>query len=145
MHLVNNACRTDKRFRESKCSELNEALHRWYLLAVSKNAYPGGRILVEKAMEIAAKQNFGDFKASNSWLDRWKKKHNPRQMNICGESGSVSSVTVDSWKERIPEIVQGYSVDDVWNLDETGVFWQSLPDKGFAERVKQCKGGKESK
>ena len=90
---------------------------------MSKNVYPGGRILVEKAMEIAAKLNLGDFKASNGWLDRWKKKHNLRQMNICGESGSVSSVTVDSWKERIPEIVQGCSGDDVWNSDESGVFW----------------------
>ena len=43
-------------------------------------------------------------------------------MNNCGESGSV---TVDSWKERIPEIVQGHSVDDVWNLDESGVFCAS--------------------
>ena len=78
MYLSNASgeqCRTDKRFRESKYSELNEALHRWYLLAVSKNVYPGGRILVEKAMEIAAKLNLGDFKASNGWLDRWKKKH----------------------------------------------------------------------
>ena len=70
---------------------------------MSKNVHPGGRILVEKAMEIAAKLNLGDFKASNGWLDRWK-KHDQRLMNICGESGSVSSVTVDSWKERIPEI-----------------------------------------
>ena len=71
---------------------------------MSKNVHPGGRILVEKAMEIAAKLNLGDFKASNGWLDRWKKKHDLRLMNICGESGSASSVTVDSWKERIPEI-----------------------------------------
>ena len=76
-------------------------------------------------MEIEAKLNLGDFGALNGWLDRWKKKHNLRHMNICGESGSVSSVTVDSWKERIPEIVQGHSVDDVWNLDESGVFWAS--------------------
>ena len=51
----------------------NEALHDWYCLAVSKNVYPDGRILKEKALEIAARLGCNDFKASNGWLDRWKK------------------------------------------------------------------------
>ena len=45
---------------------------------------------------------------------------------------------MDSWKERLPEILNGC-------LDETGCFWQSLPDKGFGEKGKKCKGGKRSK
>ena len=49
----------------------------------------------------------------NGWLDRWKQKHNLRKLFISGESGGVSGVTVDSWKERIPEIAKVYTVDDV--------------------------------
>ena len=30
-------------------------------------------------------------------------------------------------------------------MDETGCFWRSLPDKGFGERGKKCRGGKKSK
>lgn len=53
------------------------------------------------------------------WLYRWK-QHYIRKMTISGESGDVSCVTVDTWKERLPEIVQGgYSSEDVWNLDES--------------------------
>ena len=66
-------------------------------------------------------------------------------MTISGESGEVSGLTVDAWKERLPEIVQGYSGEDVWNLDETRVFWKALPDKGFGQKVKECKGGKKCK
>ena len=66
-------------------------------------------------------------------------------MTISGESGDVSGVTVASWKERLPDIVAGYGSEDIWNLDESGVFWQALPDKGFGQRVRQCKGGKKSK
>ena len=66
-------------------------------------------------------------------------------MTISGESGDVSGVTVASWKERLPEIVAGYGSEDIWNLDESGVLWQALPDKGFGQRVRQCKGGKKSK
>jgi len=66
-------------------------------------------------------------------------------MKVSGESGDVSGATVDSWKERLPDILQGYSAKDVWNLDETGCFWRALPDKGFNQRAKAHKGGKQSK
>ena len=34
--------------------------------------------------------------------------------------------TVESWKERVPEIVQGYSKDDMWNMDEMSVFLEGF-------------------
>ena len=30
-------------------------------------------------------------------------------------------------------------------MDESGVFWQALPDSGFRQKGKQCHGGKRSK
>ena len=33
------------------------------------------------------------------------------------ESGDVQSEAVDSWKERLPEIIHGYDKDDVWDMD----------------------------
>ena len=46
-------------------------------------------------------------------------------MKVSGESGEVSGATVDSWKERLTDILQGYSANDIilWNIDETGCFW----------------------
>ena len=67
------------------------------------------------------------------------------KLTISEESGDVQGETVDSWEERIPEIVQGYQKEVIWNLDETGVFWQALPDHGFGQKGRQCKGGKKSK
>ena len=78
-------------------------------------------------------------------LDRWKKQHHIKQMTVSGESGDVSGATVDSWKERLPHILEGYTAQDIWNLDETECFWRALPDKGFSQRTKECKGGKKSK
>ena len=100
------------------------------------------RILFEKAMEIAGHLGYEDFKGSNGYLDRWKKHYSVKQMKISCESGGV---TVDSWKERLSDILQGYSVKDIWNLDETGCFWRALPDKGLNQRAKACKDGKQSK
>ena len=38
-----------------------------------------------------------------------------------------------------------YEEKNVYNLDETGCFWNVLPDHGFIQKARQCKGGKRSK
>ena len=104
-----------------------------------------GPQLMEKARQIAEHLGHTEFKGSNGWLDKWKKGYNIKQMKISGESGDVSGPTVESWKERLPELIEGYSSDDIWNIDETGLFWKALPDRGFGSKGKECKRGKKSK
>ena len=96
---------------------------------------------------IAATLGKPEFKVSQGWLEKWKwkKKFAIKQLKICGESGEVQGKTADSWKERLPQIVQGYSKDNIWNMDETGLFSHALPDRGFAQKSRSCKGGKKSK
>ena len=110
-----------------------------------QNVYPSGPQLAEKAEEIALRLGKTEFKASDSWLDKWKKHFNIKSKAVVGESGGVSCVTVSSWKERLPVITEGYKAEDIYNLDETSCFWRALPEKGFGQRGKQCKGGKKSK
>ena len=57
----------------------------------------------------------------------------------------VPVATVSLWKERLNAITDGYALDDIWNLDETGCFYRDLPDKSLSEKAKRCKGGKKSK
>ena len=70
------------------------------LLACSKNIYPYGPILKDKAKEIAEKLGIEGFKASNGWLDKWKQCHSIKRVSICGESSDVRGSIVDS---RLPE------------------------------------------
>ena len=134
-----------KRSRPSDFCEINGALYKWYSLATLRNIYPVGPQLCEKAKQIAEKLDIPNFMASNGWLDRWKKRYNVHRMKINGESGYVSGLTIDSWKERIPELLQGYSAENIWNLDETGCFWRALPEYGFSNKGSQCRGGKKAK
>ena len=85
-----------------------------------------------------------DFKGTNGWLEKWKKCHNIRKLAVCGESGDVQGNTVDSWKERLAEILKDYEKEGISNIDETGC-WRAIPDQGFGEKGKKCKGGKNSK
>ena len=104
---------------------------------MSKNIFPDGPQLTEKAREIASRLGVEDFKVSNGWLDRWKKKHHLRKMTISGEPGEVSGLTVDSWKERLPEIVQGYSSE--WNLDEMGSSGRPFLTRALDRRSKSAR------
>ena len=43
-------------------------------------------------------------------------------VKICGESGDLSGDTIESWLDRLPELVDGYRKEEIWNIDKTGVF-----------------------
>ena len=46
----------------------------------------------------------------------------------------VQGETVDSWKEKLPEIIHGYDKDDVWNMD--GLL--SLFKKYVLSKIDEC-------
>ena len=47
--------------------------------------------------------------------------------------------------ERLPELAKGYSLEDVLNTDELGLFFETLPQKGLIEKGKKGRSGKQSK
>ena len=99
-----------------------------------------------KAREIAKHHNIYDLEASNGWLEKWKGRHNIKKMAVSGELGKVSGKTVDSGKEHLPEIIEGYKRKDIWNIYERWCFRKALPVKGLAQKAKAChNGGKVSK
>lgn len=49
------------------------------------------------------------------------------------------------WEHRLGRILDQYSADDIYNADETGVFYQILPDKTLEFKKVDCHGGKKSK
>ncbi|KAM7428132.1 hypothetical protein ABFA07_020850 [Porites harrisoni] len=134
-----------KRARLSQLKNVDEAMYEWYQKARSKNIPVTGPMLQGKAKR--ANEELGDatFKASNGWLDRFKKRYNITSKVISGEAGGISEETVASWKERLPSILSGYSPENVLNMDETGQFYRALPNRSLAEVSKQCTGGKNPK
>ena len=105
--------------RLSQLKNVDEATYEWYLKARSKNIPVTGPMLQEKAKRVNEELGDATFKASNGWLDRFKK----RCKVISGEAGGVSEETVASWKERLLSILSGYSPENLLNMDETGQFY----------------------
>ena len=135
-----------KRCRAATFTDVNEAVYKWYLLARQRNIPVSGPMLQEEACEIATRLDPSTtFKASNGWLDSFKKRHNIKQMTVSGECGDVRDETVSGWKERLKTLMIGYKPEDIWNTDETGCFYRALPEKTLSDKKKECRGGKKAK
>lgn len=117
----------------------------WFRTARSQSIPVSGRMLQEKALAFTKELGIEDFKASNGWLSSFRQRHNINIESICGESGSVSEKDVNDWCDKLPDILSGYSDRDIFNMDETGLFYRALPDKSLNIRGTDCKGGKISK
>ena len=63
-----------------------------------------------------------------------------------GEAASVASEVVDEWVgTKIPMLLNEFSPSDIYNIDETGLYWKILPDKMVAFKDERVRGGKKSK
>ena len=140
-----NAPESRKRHRGTQFDEVNEVVYKWYTLARQRNVPVSGPMLQEEARYIAEKLGYGNFKASNGWLESFKSRHNLKQLTVSGEAADVAEETIEAWQERLKVLLKGYKAEDIWNEDETGCFYRALPEKTLSERKKECRGGKKSK
>lgn len=88
------------------------------------------------------------LQASNGWLAGFKSRHGIRKLQIKGEKSSADTTAANSFINRFTEDVAlgGYHAQNIYNADETGMFWKLLPDSTLAlANEKQAFGSKLSK
>ena len=94
---------------------------------------------------MASRLGMQEFKASQGWLDKWKQRNNVRCYAISGDSGNVDLETASDWKRSLSMLIDGYELENVFNMDETGFFFRCLPDSTLSHVSEACKGGKQGK
>ena len=73
-------------------------------------------------------------------------RHNVTFKTVVGESNSVQPEMVASWFETtLPTLLSNYKLEDIFNADEFGLFYQCLPNKTLHLIPEKCSGGKNSK
>jgi hypothetical protein len=125
--------------------EINCALFEWFVSARAKGIPICGPLIQIKALETAKKLGKHNFKASSGWLESFKHRHNIVFNAMCGEANDVDMQTAADWKRKIEDLVAGYESRNVYNGDETGLFFRVLRSKTFTVRGDKCTGGKLSK
>lgn len=135
-----------KRMRTSAYPDVEEAVLEWIRDMRSRNLPLSGPIVCEKARVFAERLNVPDFICSDGWLSRFKSRHNLVFKAVCGERADVDPDVCAHWvNERLRGILSQYSPDDIFNADETALFYKMLPEKTLAFKDDPCAGGKRSK
>ena len=85
-------------------------------------------MLLTKAEEFAAQLGDTDFKLNTGWLDRFKQCHQITFKKVCGEAKSVedNSDDMQNWTTQLQKLLDDYDADDIFNADETGLFFRLL-------------------
>lgn len=125
--------------------DLDAKVMEWFRETTSKRIPVSGPMIQERARMIAAEAGILGFSASNGWLESFRRRHNILFRTLCGEAGDVDEEVVADWKQRLPGLIEGYQAKDIFNMDETGLFFRALPNKTLVEKGKQCRGGKMAK
>ena len=63
-----------KKVRESNYLDIYNVVFKWFLSQRGKSIPIDGTFIKEKAMKYAKELDATDFKASDGWLGRWKKR-----------------------------------------------------------------------
>ena len=135
-----------KKLRTGIHEKLDEAIFKWFLFARSQDVPIGGVVFKAKTLEYAKEIGLDDFQASDGWIRRWKKRYNISFKTISGEANSVTAGMVAPWKETsLPTLLSNYHLEDIYNADEFGLFYECLPSKSLHLKSEKCVGGKHSK
>src|SRR3989440_1894227 len=131
--------------RPAKFTQLENALSIWTRRVFSQNVVLTDGLLQLKAKKFAELLNISetDFKASHGWVDRFKKRHDIWRFRIHGESESVLVKNLPEQKQKLVELLSKYRPEDVYNADETGLFFQMTPNQTLATKL--VKGKKKDK
>ncbi|GBM71597.1 Tigger transposable element-derived protein 4 [Araneus ventricosus] len=102
-------------------------------------------MMQRKAEGFAKELGHGErLKGSNGWPENFKNRHKIVFCKLCGESASVPESVCEEWIKDIPALVKGNEPKNIFNADETGLFYQCLPDRTAMFKDEECRGGKQS-
>lgn len=134
-----------KRMRTTKHEDLDQALLKWFKEQRSSDTPLSGHIMLTKAQQLAELMNL-DFECSSGWIDRFKKRHNIVFGKICGEAKEVNQSVPREWiATEWPKIIDEYGSENIFNGDETGLFYKLAPQNTLKFKGEKCIGGKLSK
>ena len=80
-----------------------------------------------------------EFTASKDWLWRFCKRHGIRELSLRGEKLSADATAIDPFKRKLQEVMEkeGLTLEQLYNCDETGLYYRMLPAKTLASRYEK--------
>ena len=135
-----------KRQRSGKDLEVEEAIYKWFKSVLDSGVRISGMVLRVKAFaEFAVKLGKSDFVATEGWLSRWKTRHQIKSRLTHGEKSSANFEGAEIWVSTVlPQILEEYNPENIYNADETGLYFRATPDRSLCYAYEQLSGSKKA-
>ena len=126
-----------KRLRKSQCPKVEEATFTWFTTMQENNVALSDDLVVDVAKKFYALlprgTNKKELQFSHGWVQSFKNKYNINGYTRHGEDASADvSKEVLKKMEDIKTLVSKYKSCDVFNMDETGLFYRLEPNHTLA-------------
>ncbi|XP_029655313.1 tigger transposable element-derived protein 4-like [Octopus sinensis] len=124
-----------KRLSNLTYSVIDTELLTWMEYIELRGGFLDDNSILLKAKNIANIYGIKEFKASNGWLSKFKIRNNLKLRTLHGESGSIAvdqKQEIDAFTSLISAKIQQYNAENIYNADETGIFYKSIPSKSVS-------------
>ena len=117
----------------------------WVLQVIGTGVPLSDDIVVKKATYFREQVGISELelKCSKGWWNKVKLRRNLQLYRIYGEIGSVDLSHFSGEIEILKKKLQNYCKRDIYNFDETALFYRLLPNKTLASKA--VSGQKSSK
>uniref|UniRef100_A0AAV1UP45 HTH CENPB-type domain-containing protein n=1 Tax=Peronospora matthiolae TaxID=2874970 RepID=A0AAV1UP45_9STRA len=125
-----------KRPRTVQHPAVEEAVAFWVLQCQHRGVALTGHLIRAKAQTFSGSMGVSEenISFSHGWLHKFQQRHKLRAVRIHGDSGSANMGALEEALPHLKAVVAGYAPRDVYNMDETGLFYSMTPDKTIAQQ-----------
>jgi hypothetical protein len=129
----NERCESVKRLKGAKHEDLEDALIIWIGQVNARNGTATDGVIKQQAKVIGQRMGVKNFVYSSGWLHRFKRRHGLTQHKKHGEAAEMNVEVLEGSRQRLCDIVKEYDPKDVYNMDESALFYRMQPDKTISD------------
>jgi len=144
---VGGVAQKAKNISKGKEHELEEKLYTWFLKMRSKGLNMDRPLIRKQAEKMGESMGIStSLTFSAGWLMKWRKRFGVTFKVVHGEKQDADFAASEKWlKEVLPDLLQAYSPNDVFNSDETGVFFRGMANRSMVSANEKPSGVKVAK
>lgn len=139
--------------RSGPIEKMEKALSLWIEDQNQKRAPLSSALIRDKATRLY--ENFVDdeplssntysktFLPSKGWFERFKCRHSLHNLKVQGEAASADINAAREYPKQLLKIIEegGFQPEQVFNADETGLFWKKMPNRTFLSKEEKTAQG----
>ena len=141
-----NASPLRKTLKTTKFETIDKNLKNFVLNCAKDGVTINDVILKTRALEIANDLKIENFKSSNGYIEKFKKRNCIFFKTIHGDASAVDENVIERWfSTQLKEIIHLIDPVNIPNGDDLGLFWRVQASATYTVKDTVCKLGKQSK